>query len=133
MLEKAFGTFYNCSLLLDFFLKNNDILHSVEELQLILAASFTDLFGVVIGVTLHYGRKQSSRSLFKTCSDHTNKRIDSDFNARKFDEMFGATVNSFFSSGDRFVDTIWATKLQDLVKPGGQSLLSAKRTVLMTP
>lgn len=46
--------------------------------------------------------------------------IDTRLNERSFDERFGQTTDSIFSYADRFTNTIWATHLQSLAKPGGK-------------
>ena len=124
MLEKAFGVFYSCGLTLGFFLRHHELLHSSEELQLIMAACFTDLLRLVTGVSIYYSRKQISR--FPSCvfEFHLPREPDASFASRSFDELFGRTVESFFVHGDRFTDTIWATRLESLAKPGGQNFPS---------
>ncbi|RDL37292.1 Uncharacterized protein BP5553_04725 [Venustampulla echinocandica] len=106
MLEKSFGVFYSCGLTLGFFLRHHEPLRSSEKLQLITAASFADLLKLVTGVTI----------------DYTQKQLYTRFSARGFDERFSQTIASFFSHGDRFTDTIWATRLQSLAKPGDISV-----------
>jgi hypothetical protein len=58
VLEKAFGVFYSAGLSLGFFLRHHELLHSSEELQLIMAASFTDLLKLVTGISIYYTRKE---------------------------------------------------------------------------
>lgn len=105
-LEKAFGVFYSCGLTLGFFLRHHEILHSSEELQLIMATSFTDLLKLVTGIQI----------------DYVHKQLYTRFSVHGFDERFRLTIDSFFSHGDRFTDTIWATRLQSLAKPGDVSV-----------
>lgn len=50
--------FYSCGLTLGFFLRHHELLHSSEELQLILVASFTDLLKLVTGINIDYAQKQ---------------------------------------------------------------------------
>lgn len=57
-MEKAFGVFYSCGLTLGFFLRHHELLHSSEQLQLILVASFTDLLKLVTGINIDYTQKQ---------------------------------------------------------------------------
>jgi hypothetical protein len=42
------------------------------------------------------------------------------FSARGFDELFGRNIEAFFAHGDHFTDTVWATRLESLAKPGGK-------------
>jgi hypothetical protein len=48
------------------------------------------------------------------------------FSARGFDELFGRNIEAFFAHGDHFTDTIWATRLESLAKPGGKLGTSRK-------
>ncbi|KAG0653042.1 hypothetical protein D0Z07_0724 [Hyphodiscus hymeniophilus] len=106
VLEKAFGLFYSCGLTLGLFLRHHELLQTSEELQLIMASCYTDLLRLVTGVSIYFCWKQTNVS----------------FSSQSFDELFGRTVESFFINGDRFTDTIWATRLEALAKPGDVSV-----------
>ncbi|KAN0098801.1 hypothetical protein V8E51_014464 [Hyaloscypha variabilis] len=106
VLEKAFGVFYSCGLTLGVFLRHHELLHSSEELQLIMASCYTDLLRLVTNVSIYYSWKQTTAS----------------FSSRSFDALFARTVESFFVHGDRFTDTIWATRLEALARPGDISV-----------
>ncbi|KAL5348657.1 hypothetical protein ACLOAV_006074 [Pseudogymnoascus australis] len=110
VLEKAFRVFYSCGLTLSFFLRHYDLFQSSEELQTILAESLTVLLKLVTGINIEYTQKQK----------------DTRLNERNFDERFGQTTDSIFSYADRFTNTIWATHLQSLAKPGDVSVDSVR-------
>ncbi|CZR69374.1 uncharacterized protein PAC_19274 [Phialocephala subalpina] len=106
VLEKVFGVFYSCGLTLGLFLRQHELLHQTEELQLILANCYTDLLKLVTGVSLFYSRKQSNTK----------------FSVRAFDELFSRNISSFFLHSDRFTDAIWAARLGSLAKHGDVSV-----------
>lgn len=106
VLEKVFGVFYSCGLTLGLFLRQHELLHETEELQLILASCYTDLLKLVTGINLFYSRKQSNAK----------------FSSRTFEELFSRNIASFFSHSDRFTDAVWAARLGSLSKHGDVSV-----------
>jgi hypothetical protein len=93
--EKVFGVFYSFGLTLSFFLRHCELLHSSEELQLILLTSFADVVKPIASIT-----------------------IECFFSSAVFEEHFSLAIKSLFSQSNRVSDIIWATHLQTLAKPG---------------
>ncbi|XMA10439.1 hypothetical protein WAI453_003230 [Rhynchosporium graminicola] len=105
ILEKIFGSFYECGLSLGLFNRHHEHIHHTEELQIILGNCYVDLLRLVTGIDLYYSRKQNNAVL---C-------------AQTFGQVFGNRIDSFSAYSDQFTAIVWKTRLESLSKPGDVS------------
>ncbi|KAL2069847.1 hypothetical protein VTL71DRAFT_14526 [Oculimacula yallundae] len=105
ILEKVFGSFYECGLSLGLFTRHHEHIHHTEELQIILGKCYVDLLRLVTGINLYYSRKQ----------------LNTVYSAKDFFRVFGRRIDTFLAYSDQFTATIWKTRLESLAKPGDVS------------
>ncbi|GAB7366186.1 hypothetical protein MBLNU230_g7746t1 [Neophaeotheca triangularis] len=101
-LNKAFGLFYRCSLVINALLERSELLSASYEIQEQLCTMFTDLITLIVEVAIHFHRSVAGME-----SGDSSVSLD-------LYQVFGDTLQTYDDRRSRITDLIWSSQTDRL-------------------